>query len=138
MAPFSIGDRREFVPQVRVPIFAWSSTRPPVHTRPSEWIVGDTKWEYTWRRSAYKSHLVQNTSNVSVFSMSHALPLMIVLMLYKRNCNQAVIGMCNSMHLVDKNLGKVPYFRRIGECQDFLGPRGPGFKSPRPDEKGQF
>ncbi len=39
--------------------------------------------------------------------------------------------MCNSMYLVDKNLGKIPYFRRIGECLDFLGPRGPGFIPPK-------
>ncbi len=46
--------------------------------------------------------------------------------------------LCNSMHLVDKILAIVPYFRRIEGCLLFSGPRGRGFKSPRPDEKGQF
>jgi hypothetical protein len=46
---------------------------------------------------------------------SFTLPSKIAWIPSKRHCNQAVIRMCNSMHLVDKNLCKVPYFRRIEE-----------------------
>jgi hypothetical protein len=58
---------------------------------------------------------MQNTPYAFVFFVSYALPFLIVRMPYKRHCNQAVIGLCNSMHLVDKNLGKVPHIRRIGQ-----------------------
>ena len=46
--------------------------------------------------------------------------------------------LCNSMHLVDKILGIVPYFRCIEGCLLFWDQEVPGFKSRRPDKKGQF
>jgi hypothetical protein len=47
---------------------------------------------------------------------SFTLPSKIAWIPSNRHCNQAVIGLSNSMHLVDKNPAEVPYFRRIGGC----------------------
>ena len=86
---------------------------PELQRESSELRTGEIKSDYTGRRSARESHLVQNGVYASVVFASSALPSMIAWMPCNRHCNQAVMELCNSMHLVDKNLRIVPYFRRI-------------------------
>jgi hypothetical protein len=86
---------------------------PERHHESSELPAGETKSEYTGRRSTHKLYLAQNTPLASVVFVSWLLPTITARMMRNRHCNQAVMELCNSMHLVDKNLEIVPYFRRI-------------------------
>jgi len=62
----------------------------------------------TGRRSARKSHLTPNRAHAAGFFVSCALASANAWMLCNRYCNQAVMELCNSMHLVDKIVGIVP------------------------------
>jgi hypothetical protein len=86
---------------------------PETQHESSELRAGETKSDYTRRRSTRKSHLVQNAALASVVFVSWLLPTITARMMCNRHCNQAVMELCNSMHLVDKILGIVPHFRRI-------------------------
>ncbi len=86
---------------------------PEPHHESFDLPAGATRSEHTGRRPTRKSHLVQNAAHVSVVFMSWPLPSITGRMMCNRHCNQAVMELCNSMHLVDKNLEIVPCFRRI-------------------------
>jgi len=90
-----------------------SPSGPELQHEPSELPAGGTKSEYTARRPAGKSYFMQNATHASVVFVSCALASVNAWMLCNRDCNQAVMELCNSMHLVDKNLEIVPYFRGI-------------------------
>ena len=89
-----------------------------IYTAPSRTVALELKELFLFKmssrwRSARESHLVQNTAHASVAFMSCALASLNACVLCNRYCNQAVMELCNSMHLVDKNLEIVPYFRLI-------------------------
>jgi hypothetical protein len=75
--------------------------------------AGETKFDFTGRRPARKSHLVQNAAHAFGFFVPCALASVNAWMPCNRYCNQAVMELCNSMHLVGKILEIVAYFRRI-------------------------
>ena len=98
--------------QQEMSLFIIPSVPEPQHES-SELRAGETKSDYTGRRSAHESHLMQNATNASAGFVSYTLPSKIAWMPWNRYCNQAVMELCNSMPLVDKNLRIGPYFRRI-------------------------
>jgi hypothetical protein len=96
---------------------------PKHHHESSELPAGETKSEYTGRRSARKSDLAQNVVCDAAVFVSYALPSKNAWMPRNRYCNQAVMELCNSMHSVDKILEIVPNFRCVEGCLLFLGKR---------------
>jgi len=92
----------------RLPLFKIPSAPELQHGSSELPVAGETKSERTGRRSACKLHLVQNTAHASVVFVSCALASVHAWILCNRHCNQAVMELYNSMHLVDKNLRIVP------------------------------
>jgi hypothetical protein len=86
---------------------------PETQHESSELRAGETKSDRTGRRSTRELYLAQNTAHASVVFVSWLLPTITARMMCNRHCNQAVMELCNSMHLVDKILEIVAYFRRI-------------------------